>query len=45
MWLAAIRLSSLTVSETKSQSPLKSPWPSDAAHFHKNFLAVHGSML
>ena len=26
-------------------SPLKSPWPSDAAHFHKNFLAIHGSML
>ena len=26
-------------------SPLKSPWPSDAAHFHKNFLAAHGSML
>ena len=21
-------------------SPLKSPWPSDAAHFHKNFLAL-----
>ena len=26
-------------------SPLKSPWPSDGAHFHKNSLAVHGSML
>ena len=26
-------------------SPLKSPWSSDAVHFHKNFLAVHGSML
>ena len=26
-------------------SPLKSPWPSDASHFHKNFLAIHGSML
>ena len=25
-------------------SPLKSPWPSDGAHFH-NSLAVHGSML
>ena len=59
MWLAAIRLSSLTLSETKSQSkmilfltfgfvyppPLKSPWSSDAVHFHENFLAVHGSML
>ena len=21
-------------------SPIKSPWPSDAAHFHKNFLAL-----
>ena len=26
-------------------SPLKSPWSSDAVHFHENFLAVHGSML
>ena len=26
-------------------SPLKSPWPSDGAQFHKNSLAVHGSML
>ena len=26
-------------------SPLKSPWPSDASPFHKNFLAIHGSML